>query len=111
MLAPSRNSPGSVTLALAPRKGMVRLCHSGCLHVTFGYVTLDFHRRSDFDHLCHLVLTSTEEGTVCLKHGHACMCFSPDDFEDFRLLISDAFEELRRLDVVRRLLADLSDGE
>lgn len=97
--------PGGVMLAHLPRKGLVRVCHSGCIHVTYGCVTLDFHTRAFFDALVAALHDHPRPALhpVRLRHGHALLQFDPEEFLELSDLLTVASEELLRLDTVRRL--------
>lgn len=95
-----------VMLAFLPRKGMVRTCRRGCVHLTYGAVTLDFHLPEFFQSLAEAVGESSEapSGRMHVRHGHALLSFTPEEFAEFAGLVRQAAEELRRLIVVQRLL-------
>ena len=98
----------SVALATLPGKGLVRICPAECIHVTYGAVTLDFHAREHFDVLVDVLRTHTlnSEGNIRLQHGHAMLSFLAAEFLEFSDLVLRANEELVRVDMLRRLLAD-----
>ena len=88
----------------------MRSCHSGCVHVTYGCVTLDFCRPESFDRLVDLVRRHSLDGHVAeIQYGHASLRFSPDQFEEFAGMIAVASEHLEQLLVVRRLLSGFSE--
>lgn len=96
----------SVVLACLPHKGMVRTCSSGCIHVTYGPITLDFHLPEYFQTLVETVGGREEpQERIYLRHGNALLTFSAEEFAEFAGLIRDAAVELDRLNVVRRLLS------
>lgn len=108
MRSETANPSGSITLAHVPRKGLVRMCHSGCIHLTYGCVTLDFHCRQFFDALLEAVTEADRDSgePIRVRHGQALLCYSPDEFLEFAQLVTDAGRELHQLDAVRRLLQD-----
>lgn len=97
----------SVILATLPGKGLVRMCKPGCVHLTYGCITLDFQRPEGFERLMHLVRSHEEpQQSTQVQYGHATLQFNAIQFEEFAALIAVAWEHLDQLSVVRRLLAD-----
>jgi hypothetical protein len=98
----------SISLATLPHKGLVRMCPSECIHVTYGAVTLDFHVREHFDRLGEVIdeYAGSPEAGIRLRHGHALLSFNAEEFQEFSGLVHRALEELRRVDTVRHLLTD-----
>lgn len=98
----------SVSLATLPGKGLVRMCPSGCIHVTYGAVTLDFHAREHFDVLVEVLRTHSlqPEVNIRLRHGHAMLSFLAAEFLEFSELVMRANQELICVDTVRRLITD-----
>ena len=99
--------PASVVLAHLPHKGLIRQCHSGCIHVTFGCVTLDFHEPQFYAALVEAVRSRAGalETGVQVRHGNAVLCLSCEEFAEFGELVNRAERELRQLEVVRRLVS------
>lgn len=99
-------APAGSMLALVPGKGLVRICDGGCVHVTYGAVTLDFHLREHFEVLlCQLQRQPAEPtGRMHLRHGHALLTFTAAEYQDFAAMVREAGESLIRLDAVRKLL-------
>jgi hypothetical protein len=83
------------------------MCKPGCIHLTYGCITLDFHRPEGFERLMHLVRSHGQpQQTTQVQYGHATLQFNPEQFEELSALIAVAWEHLDQLSVVRRLLAD-----
>ncbi len=95
-----------VMLAFLPQKGMVRTCRRGCVHLTYGAVTLDFHLPEFFQALAEVVGENAEAptGRMLVRHGHALLSFTPEEYTEFAGLVRRGAEELHRLSVVQRLL-------
>jgi hypothetical protein len=84
---------------------MVRVCGTGCMHVTWGCVTLDFRTEEAFRRMALLVESHTRGlAEVQLAYGHASLRFSPEDFDEFSRMVASAVTQLAQIDVVRRLL-------
>lgn len=97
----------SVVLATLPGKGLVRMCQPGCIHLTYGCVTLDFHRAENFAQLVEVVRAHGEpDQPAQVQYGHAFLRFSPDQFLEFSALVAVASEHLEQVTVVRRLLSE-----
>jgi len=103
-------TPAGSILSLLPGKGLVRVCGGGCVHVTYGIVTLDFHLREQFESLLVSLAEHPQQPQepMHLRHGHALVSFAPEEFDEFTGMIRVAAEELRRLDTFRRLLDGIS---
>lgn len=102
----SSTQENSVVLATLPGKGLVRMCNPGCIHLTYGCVTLDFHRPEGFERLMHLVREHGEpDKPAQVQYGHASLQFNAEQFVEFSALIAVAWEHLEQVSVVRRLLA------
>lgn len=99
----------STILTRMPEKGLARVCPSGCVHLTYGLVTLHFRQPGDFERLAVAVRERQEggpPGPVHVRYCHATLHFSEAEFEGFARLVQDAARELDRLEVVRLLLTD-----
>lgn len=101
----------STTLATLPGKGLVRSCHSGCVHVTYGCVTLDFCRPEGFDRLVDLVRRHAPGGGAAeIQYNHVSLRFSREQFEEFAGMVAVASQHLEQLCVVRRMLAGFPEA-
>lgn len=102
---PSAHSAATVLAAL-PGKAIIRQCVRGCVHVTYGPVTLDLACGHSFGQLAEKVEQHPRSlGDVHLQYYHATLRFSREEFDEFCQLVRDASRALKELDVLRRLLA------
>ncbi|MGV3723868.1 MAG: hypothetical protein ACO1SX_23470 [Actinomycetota bacterium] len=100
-------SERSVSLATLPGKGLVRVCGAGCMHVTWGCVTLDFRTESAFLKMARQVQRHDRGlAEVQLAYGHASLRFTSEGFDEFAGMVAAAAEQLKQIEVVRRLLRD-----
>ena len=109
MAEPQPDPTTSTLLAHAPRKGLARVCRSGCIHLTYGAVTLDFRRRHEFEALVAAVHRQRESGApgeVHLRYSYATLHFSETQFQEFAGLVLEAARQLQELEVVQRLLSE-----
>lgn len=76
--------------------GHVRLCRAGCLHLTFGRVTLHFESLDDFGGLAEVVaeeerLRKPTEG-MTLTYQWFALDLRPEDCQAFAALVAAALE-------------------
>jgi hypothetical protein len=102
----TEQAPSGTILAMTPGKGWVRTCNSGCIHVSFGPVTLDFYCRAAFDQFAEqLARYRVTTKAVELQYCHARLRYTREEFTELRSLVARAVRELAQIDVVRRLLS------
>lgn len=86
----------STVLACLPDKGFVKTCPSGCVHVTYCGVTLDF-ARSGFDGFVKVLnerSLSPHSGQVEVECFHATLHFWPEEFLEFTSLVNEGRQHL-----------------
>lgn len=80
-----------MTLATLPGKGLIRVCGTGCTHVTWGRVTLDFRTELAFLKMARQVKSHTRGlAEVQLAYGHASLRFTADDFDELAGMVAAA---------------------
>ena len=86
----------STVLASLPHKGLVKTCPSGCVHVTYRGITLDFSRNG-FDAFVNALnrrSLSPHSGQVEMECFHATLHFWPEDFLEFAALVNEGRQRL-----------------
>jgi hypothetical protein len=77
--------------------GHVRACQAGCVHVTYGDMTLNFPDREAFlqftSYVCLLAAGNTEEN-VCVRHRWIVLCFHHSALREFAEMLDTAREAL-----------------
>ena len=100
----------STILTCIPQRGVARVCPSGCVHVTYGLVTLDFRGRAEFEQLVSAVSGKQallpQAGRVDVEYRHATLHFTQEEFRQFAGMVTQAAEQLHQVEVVRRLLSE-----
>jgi hypothetical protein len=99
----------SVLLARIADKALARVCPSGCIHVSYGGITLDF----GVDGFHAFVRSVNPERLfvigpwVELQYCRVTLRFTSSEFREFAAMVAEAWERYLRLELpLRTALAD-----
>jgi hypothetical protein len=94
----------STIIAYAPRAGLVRVCPSGCVHVAYYGVTLDFTSDGymDFAETLENNDVTPEISVVEVECFHVKMRFTAEEYQGFCALVLEGRKQLAQWEFRRR---------